>query len=220
MLRTSISLLIGLGLAACIESPSFAADLSQAPDQAYAPQAPQGWIVTLSATGVVGPSYLGAKNYSFVAYPSIGFRRAGAPQDFAAPDDGIGFNLSPLSWLRFGPVARYQGGRYGSGNPQLYGLRKVKWTLQGGGFVEVWPTEHVRGRVEVVHGFRDADGFAAYLSADWVERLGRWTLSGGPRMTIQDAKDMRNHFGISLAEAIANQTVQPYRPKAGIGPSL
>jgi hypothetical protein len=62
-----------------------------------------------------------------------------------------------------------------SGNPELQGLHKVPWTLQGGGFVELWPTEHIRARAELVDGFRSTDGFAAYLSADWVERLGRLT---------------------------------------------
>ena len=165
---------------------------------------------------MVSPEFLGSKNYGLTAYPSISVRRAGTPESFSAPDDGIGLDLSPLDWLRCGPVVHYQGGRYLSGNPELHGLHKVPWTLQGGGFVELWPTGHIRARAELVHGFRSGDGFAAYLSADWVERLGKWTLSGGPRFSLEDTKDMRTRFGVTFEDALNNGFVSPYRPNGGL----
>ncbi|SDR53768.1 Outer membrane scaffolding protein for murein synthesis, MipA/OmpV family [Rhizobiales bacterium GAS191] len=215
VLRSTASCLFALGCLIGIGSAARAADPGQAPD-IPSPQVPQGWIVKLTANGAVGPQYLGSKNYGFTPYPSIGFRRVGTPETFSAPDDGIGFDLSPMDWLRFGPVVRYQGGRYLSGNPELRGLHKVPWTLQGGGFVELWPSQHIRARAELVHGFRAGDGFAAYLSADWVERLGKWTLSGGPRLSLEGTKDMRTRFGVTFADALNNALVAPYRPNGGL----
>jgi len=193
-----------------------AADPGQSQDLYATSPAPQGWIVTVTGNAVVSPEFLGSKNYGLTAYPSISVRRAGTPESFSAPDDGIGLDLSPLDWLRCGPVVHYQGGRYLSGNPELHCLHKVPWTLQGGGFVELWPTGHIRARAELVHGFRSADGFAAYFSIDWVERLGKWTLSGGPRFSLEDTKDMRTRFGVTFEDALNNGFVSPYRPNGGL----
>ena len=144
-----------------------AADPGQSQDLYATSPAPQGWIVTVTGNAVVSPEFLGSKNYGLTAYPSISVRRAGTPESFSAPDDGIGLDLSPLDWLRCGPVVHYQGGRYLSGNPELHGLHKVPWTLQGGGFVELWPTGHIRARAEFVHGF------GGRFCGLFLDRLGR-----------------------------------------------
>jgi len=217
VLRSGFALALGLACAVSCTGAGDAADLAPAPFMPSGLGIPPLWIVTLSANTVFSPQYSGAKNYSVSPFPSISVRRVGEPETFGTPEDGTGFNFSEAAWIRFGPVFRYQGGRYLSGNPQLYGLAKVPWTIQGGGFVEIWPNGHFRMRAELVHGFRwGRDGLVGYLSADWVEHLGPWTLSAGPRVTLINTKEMRTRFAISPEEALANGTVLPYQPRGGL----
>ena len=88
--------------------------------------------------------------------------------------------------------------------------------MQGGVFVELWPIQdRFRARLEILHGVRNDDGLMANLSADWVQKIGRFTLSGGPRLTIVDHQDMRHRFGIADADA-ASSIYSAYNPKAGV----
>lgn len=205
----------GLGLL-MTGGAALAADWSFPTQVTTTPEPTSQWIVTLKGNAIVNPDYLGSKDYTFTPFPSLGFRRAGRPATFSAPDDGIGIALFENDWINIGPVARYRPGRYLDGNRELYGLDKVKWTIEGGAYVEVWPTSNLRGRVEVRHGFRDDDGWVGNIAADWVQPIGKITLSGGPRMMFGNGKFMRTNFGVDAWEAALNGRVTPYKPTGGL----
>ncbi|MBF9233178.1 MipA/OmpV family protein [Microvirga alba] len=201
--------LLALGSAV---TPAFAADPLSAP----APIPASGWIATVKGNLGVGSSYPGSDDFSAIGYPSISFRRAGAPQRFSAPDDGLSFSVLEDSAFRFGVVGRFQGGRYLKNDRRLYGLEKINWAVEPGLFLEYWPVDFLRARAEIRHGVNGHDGFVADLGIDWVQRLGAFILSLGPRLALGDSEFTQTYFGVTPFEAAVNGLVTPYNPSGGI----
>jgi outer membrane protein len=192
--------------------PAYAAD----PVFTALPTSPDGWVVTLKGNVRVGPSYPGADDMDFVAFPSVSFRRAGTPQRYSAPDDGLSFSFVEQSSLTAGFVGRYQGGRYLQNDRRLFGLDKINWAVEPGLFVEYWPVEFLRARAELRHGINGHDGFVADFGLDVVQRYGAFTVSIGPRLALGDSSFTRTYFGVTPYEAALNGQVTPYRPSGGI----
>ncbi len=201
------SLATGLGMV-----PARAAD----PLFATLPTIPAGWIVTLKGNLRVGPSYPGADDFSVIGYPSLSVRRAGTVERFSAPDDGLSFSFLDASDVRFGVVGRFQGGRYLQDDRRLYGLEKIDWAVEPGLFVEYWPVGFLRARAEVRRGINGHEGFVADFGLDVVQKLGAFTLSAGPRLSLGDTEFTRTYFGVTPLEAALNGQVTPYRPSGGI----
>jgi MipA family protein len=170
------------------------------------PTPASGWIVTLGLSPSLGPRYDGAKLTGFTGSPVFDLRRADEPKGFSSPDDGFDVTLFSNDQFAVGPVFNLRGGRYRSADHSLYGVRDVPWTIEGGVFAEFWPIpDRLRMRAEVRHGFRGrADGFVGDFSVDWVQHVGRFTLSGGPRVSVADADYMDANFGVLPSEAQAN----------------
>lgn len=193
-----------------------AADPGPPPAVAAAPAAQDLWIVTLTGTIQAGPRYPGSDRFSLSGYPSLSYRRAGEPARFSAPDDGLSIALVDTGWFRAGPVARFQGGRYRDADPDLFGLRKVRWAVEPGAFVEFWPTQWVRARFEIRHGVHGHDGFVANAGIDVVHPIGPLTLSVGPRLALGDDAFTGTYFGVTPFEAALNPFVHPYRARGGL----
>lgn len=207
----------GLGaalLATGLASAASAADMPAMPRFALADATT--WIVTISGNGVAQPRFPGARDYTAFGYPSVEIRKAGEPVRFSAPDDGISFTLFESPNFRFGPVARFQAGRYLSDDRRrLFGLRKVEWSVEPGAFVEFWPTQFLRARVELRHGVHGHDGFVGSLGADFIQPLGALTLSIGPRFQYGDEAFNSRYFSVSPVEATLNGRVSPYSAGGG-----
>jgi outer membrane protein len=180
------------------------------------------WIATLSANVNVGPSFVGSDKYTLTPYPLISIRRGGQARRPRIPGDGASLDLLDHEYLSFGPVARYRSGRYFADDRKLFGLRKLPWTIEGGAFLEVWPTHNLRGRVEARHGFRDEDGWVVDFAADFVQPFGQFTFTIGPRASWASDTTMRNTFGVTAYEASLNNLVFPqhqlyaYKPESGL----
>lgn len=192
--------------------PAHAAD----PVSFLPPTLPSGWIVTLKGNLRAGPSYPGADDWSFIGFPSVSFRRAGTVERFSAPDDGLSFSFLDDSAFRFGVVGRFQGGRYLQDDRRLFGLEKIDWAVEPGLFVEYWPVEFLRARVEVRRGVNGHEGFVADLGLDLVQRFGALTVSAGPRLALGDSEFTQTYFGVTPVEAALNGQVTPYDPSGGI----
>ncbi len=197
--------------------------MAQAADPLFSPaplqpqmQASSGWIITVKGNLRAGPSYPGADDFSVIGYPSLSFRRAGTPERFSAPDDGLSFSFLEESAFRFGIVGRFQGGRYLEDDRRLVGLEKIDWAVEPGVFVEYWPVEFLRARAEIRRGFNGHEGFVADLGLDLVQRYGAFTFSAGPRLALGDSEFTRTYFGVTPVEAALNGEVTPYRPSGGI----
>ncbi|MDF2812223.1 MAG: MipA/OmpV family protein [Microvirga sp.] len=212
-MRFTKSLTLAAFAAAAVSAiPAQAAD----PIFTALPTNPAGWVATVKGTFQVGPSYPGADDMDFVAFPSLSFRRAGTPERYGAPDDGLSFSFVEQSALTIGFVGRFQGGRYLKNDRRLFGLEKINWAIEPGLFLEYWPVEFLRARAEIRHGINGHDGFVADLGLDVVQRYGAFTVSVGPRLALGDSSFTRTYFGVTPYEALVNGQVTAYRPSGGL----
>lgn len=176
----------------------------------------KGWVISIGGTAQYGPKYDGARASSLSFMPSLSWRRVGEPEDFSAPDDSLDYALYETDRFSFGVAGGLKAGRYLSSSARLRGMRDVPWAVEAGVFAEFWPIlERLRTRVELRQGFHGHHGVVADFSADWVERIGAFTLSGGPRFSLGNASYMRRNFGVTGEESLANGFLAPYRPSAG-----
>jgi len=196
---------------------SLTAANSAEPTPALTDPAPaKGWIVSLGGSLQLGPKYDGANAAGLSFMPSLSWRRVGEAEDFSSPDDSFDYALYDNDRFSFGLAGNWKEGRYSSASGRLFGMRDVPWTVEAGVFAEFWPIlERLRTRVEIRQGFHGHHGLVADFSADWVEKIGRFTLSGGPRLSLGNASYMRRNFGVTLEESLANGFLAPYRPSAG-----
>ncbi|XSC48226.1 MipA/OmpV family protein [Bradyrhizobium sp. RDT10] len=124
---------------------------------------------------------------------------------FRNPRDGTSIALIHTGGLYFGPVGKFRYGRYESDSQELRGLGDIDWTLEVGLFAEYWPSDWMRGRVEVRRGFHGHEGFIVDLSAEFVVPVMQsWTLSGGPRLTLADTDATAPYFGVNAAQSAAS----------------
>lgn len=188
-LRNNIMAVAGV---ACFAAPPALA-------QSYLPSFLSGdWTLTVRGNVVASPKYPGSDEMSVFAFPSMKARRAGTPDTFGAPDDALSLALIRSGGLRIGPSFRYIGSRSPSDDNELIGLPKVPWTVEAGAFVEYWPTEYFRGRVDVRYGFHGHEGVVADFAADGVMRFAQWTFSAGPRLKIASGNYQDAYFTVPV----------------------
>ncbi len=183
----------------------------------------EGWTITLGVGPEVFTSFPGASSVSIWPTGYISYRRPGEPEPFVSPDDGLSIALLDLPWIKAGPVARFISERTLSGgvgsignNRNFFGLHNIGFTAELGGFVELWPTDFIRARLEARQGVSGAQGFDANIELDVVERFGPWTFSAGPRFRFGDTKFMNAYFSVTPAEAFLNGNVFPYQAHGGL----
>src|SRR3984893_3538755 len=205
------------GLFAIAASAAGAADLTPPTP------APEGWIITLGLGPEVFNSFPGAKTVSIWPTGYITYRRPGEPEPFVSPDDGISIALLDLPWIKAGPDARFISERTLSGgfgsignNRNFFGLHNVGFTAELGGFLELWPTDFIRARLEARQGVSGAQGFDANIELDIVERYGPWTFAAGPRFQLGDNQFVSAYFTVTPAEAFLNGNVFPYQANGGL----
>ncbi len=189
-----------------------------APATVASAQSGEGWTVTVKGNIVASPKYMGSNELGLIAYPSLSFRRPGAPEVFSSPDDGIGFAVIDTGQFRMGPVGRFVSSRKQSDDDKLVGIHDVKWTIEGGVFAEFFMLENrMRARAELRHGFRGQDGFVLNAGLDWIEHFNAWTFAIGPRLAIADSKSMNTNFGVTPLDAFLNPYVSaPFEARGGI----
>ncbi len=209
-LRLALVLLVIIapGIAAAADLPQ------QAPPPtaptAYAPAAPD-WIVTIGAEGRIIPAFPGAadKKLGWSALPLFSIRQAGTPPDFFGPRDSFSFSLINTAMFQFGPALQFINQRKASDYAQLYGLADVDYAAQVGAFANFWPVSWLRLRGEVRQGIGGETGITGDIFLDAVVPVGQWTISGGPRVTLQTAAATSPYFSITAAQAITANALQP-----------
>lgn len=176
---------------------------------------PSVWVVTITGNVQATPSFPGSSNYTAIGYPSASIRRLGEPQRFSTPDDGLSVPIYDSPLFRFGPTARFVPGRYyGDDRKALFGFRDVRWAIEPGVFLEAYPVENIRARLELRHGVYGHHGFATTFGVDYILPLDRWSFSLGPRFNFGDESFARKYFGVEPYEAALNGRVTPYRPNS------
>jgi MipA family protein len=87
----------------------------------------------------------------------------------------------------------------------LQALGDVPWAGEVGLFAEYWWVPWLRTRTEVRQGFNGHHGIVGDVFMDAVVPVGaRWTLSGGPRVTLVTAPAISPYFGITAAQSAAS----------------
>lgn len=196
-------------------APAIAADVAL--EEPVAVQAAnEGWIVTLKATGVYTPKFEGTSKYGLSGYPGLSLRRPGQPWKFGAPDDGFGFALIDTPSFQFGPVGRVRSERNSSKVDAFRGMDDVRWAIEPGAFVEFYPLDVIRVRGELRYGVTGHHGFVGNISADYIQRFDRFTVSFGPRTEIGDSDFTNAYFGVSTGEALRNGRVNRYKADGGV----
>lgn len=172
-----------------------------------------GWIITVSAAGIVAPSFPGAAQLRPYPFPSVSFRRVGEPELFSTPDEGFGLPIYDGGVFRIGPVANFvfpRGQRDG-----LFGLRRIDLTHEIGGYAELHPFDHFRIRAELRQAIDGHRGFVAALYADAYDPLGPFRISLGPRLNFADNRYANSYFSVTPFEAVVNGRLTPYTATGG-----
>ena len=194
-------------LAAMPATVAYAADLTPAPPPMAAPAVSRPadeWTVELGLELRVLPHFQGSEVYGAYPYPLLDVRAAGTPPRFHAPRDGIGYALYDTEMIKAGPVLQVELGRHVKHDPALAGLGNVGFAAEIGGFVDYWPVPWLRARVELRQGAGGHHGIVSDQAVDFVVPVSRWTLLGGPRMTLATREANEPYFDINFAQSAAS----------------
>lgn len=174
------------------------------------------WTVTIGVEGRMLPRYEGSNTEVFRPFPVINVRRAGTAARFRSPRDGASFGILESGRFVAGPTFKVRMPRKESDDSNLRGLGDVGWTVEGGGFVEYWPTDWLRGRAELRQGIGGHHGLVSDLMIDGVYRATQQlTLSGGPRLTLATASAESPYFSVSSTQSIASG-LPVYNARGGV----
>ena len=91
----------------------------------------------------------------------------------------------------------------------------MKWSVEPGVFIEVWPVERLRARAEVRYGFNGYNGVVGNIGLDGVQQFGRFTVSLGPRLAFGGTDFTSAYFSVTPFEAALNGRVTPFRARGG-----
>ncbi len=174
----------------------------------------EGWIVTVGARVTEQPPYEGAGHDVLAPSPKFTLRRADSLYRFTPPDDGSSLSLLKNRYIDIGPVARFRYARGASG--KLAGLDEVHWAAEPGVFVNLWPTNWLRGRVEARRGIIGYNGWVGDAGVDLIYTGSRWEASVGPRVGYGDTNYMNAYFQVTPAEAARAPLINTaYNPVGG-----
>jgi outer membrane protein len=162
------------------------------------------WTVMVGVGGEYKPDFEGAKRNTLSPVPIFSIRRAGSTEQFRGPRDGASIALIAFGDLRAGPVGKFVASRKANSYSELNGLGDVNAVIELGGFVEYFPVDWFRARVELRQGFGGHHGVVADVSADViVPVMQRFTVSGGPCFTWESTNATSPYFGIDAVQAMA-----------------
>ena len=174
------------------------------------------WYLTLGAKGFVAPKYEGAKDYMLSAAPVISLGRAGKSVRFSSLNDNASLGFIDTGVFRAGITGKLITGRDRGDSDDLKGLHDVDWGFELGGFAEFYPTDNIRGRVEVRRGIGAHDGVVADFAIDAFKDITPTVrVSAGPRATVASKDYFEEYYGVTASESVASGLAQ-YSPGGGL----
>jgi outer membrane scaffolding protein for murein synthesis (MipA/OmpV family) len=173
-----------------------------------------GYILNASISAQYAPTYEGGKHYTVFPGGSLAITKPWDFDAFAPPDDAASFGILNTKHVQFGLALSVRENRYN--DDELQGMRSIGWALQGGGFMNIWPTHWIRIHVEGLKGVTSESGVVVNTGLDFVHHPKDWNLSIGPRYSWGDAKFNGTYFGVTPAEALASPYLaNPFHAGAG-----
>ena len=196
----------------CLALTASMARSAEAP--ANPPGGDAGWIVTLGLMPAMVTFPGSHESGSAYPLPWFSVRRPGEAAEFFSPDDGLDFTLFSSGGFSAGPVADLRSGRRPGGGLSALGFRNVPATVDAGVYAEYWTVpDFLRSRLELRQAVNGAGlGARLDIGLDFVRRVGKTTISGGPRAALGDRSYMLSYFGTSTTPP---PPAVPYRPGAG-----
>jgi outer membrane scaffolding protein for murein synthesis (MipA/OmpV family) len=173
-----------------------------------------GYDLNASLRAQVAPTYEGGKQYTVFPGGSLAITRPWEFDAYGAPDDAASFGIVNTKNISFGIAASIRENR---GNDDvLQGFRNIGWSLEGGGFLNIWPTKWTRIHAEVLKGLTAQNGTEVNVGLDFVGHPSKFSLAFGPRFSWADSGFNGTYFGVNGAEAAASPYIHSvYTPKAG-----
>jgi MipA family protein len=169
------------------------------------PSVSGNWTVIVGVGGEYKPDFEGSSRSMFSPVPIFSIRRAGSAEQFRGPRDSASIAFIDFGDLRAGPAGKLVSSRKASNYSELNGLGDVKTAFELGGFVEYYPVDWFRARVELREGVVGHHGTVADFSGDFiVPVIQRFTFSAGPRFTWESTQATAPYFGIDAMQAISS----------------
>ena len=173
------------------------------------------WIVRVGVRTRFKPSFEGSAHRVLDPLPLISFRRADQPYRFTPPAVGASFSLIDTRFLVMGPVLRFRSGREAGG--KYAGLAPISKALLPGAFLELWPKDWLRARIEARRSFNSDAGWSGDAGLDLIHTGMRWDASIGPRIGLGDGQYLQRYFGVTADEAAHGPLYRtPYAPGGGV----
>jgi outer membrane protein len=173
-----------------------------------------GYILNASIRAEAAPTYEGGKRYTVFPSGNLAISKPWDFDAFSPPDDAASFALLNTRRFQFGAAISVREAR--QNNDELTGMRSIGWAIQGGGFMNVWPTRYMRVHVEGLKGVTSESGIVVNSGIDFVAHPEKWNLSIGPRYSWGDDHYNGTYFGVTPAEALASPyIVNPFHARAG-----
>ena len=173
----------------------------------------QPLVVRVGAGAQIVPKFPGANEAGISPYPDFAITRGNEPFPYESPDEAFGFTVFRAGAIEFGPAITFQGKRRRSDMPAP--MDEVGFSLEAGGFVQLWVAPSIRLRTEARQGLTGHRSLVGSVGADYVVRDGdKYVFSIGPRVNLSDGGYQRAYFGVNPGEA-ARTGLPVYRPKGG-----
>lgn len=174
------------------------------------------WYLSVGAAGFTAPAFEGSRRTMLSAQPLISLGRRGNETPFTSRNDNVSLPLFDNGTVRAGATGKLVFGRDSGRYAELNGLSSVEFGVEVGGFAEVYPTDWMRFRAEVRRGVRSHEGLVGDVQVDaFADVTPRVRVSGGPRLSVADARYFDAYYGVSAAESAASG-LATYTPGGGL----
>jgi outer membrane scaffolding protein for murein synthesis (MipA/OmpV family) len=139
-----------------------------------------GWLVTINGKMIATPAFPGSDTYSFIHFPAMSVNSPDTADHWIGRDQNLSLVLfSPDPSVAIGALSHYAPDQDPQSN---FSTKDKRWSVEPGLFAEYWASpDTLRIRGEVRFGADGASGMTGSLGADYVQRLGKFVFSVGPR---------------------------------------
>jgi outer membrane protein len=172
---------------------AFAATSSQAAERVN-----PGWLLSVKGAMISTPSFPGGDRYSFINFPAVSVETPSISDHLIGKDESLSLILfSPNPSVALGAVGRYDPLR---ASQQGFASNDTRWVVEPGVFAEYWAAPNtLRIRGEIRLGSDGVAGLTGTLGADYVQRVGKFTVSAGPRIGVSGTDYTAAQYGGDFA---------------------
>ena len=157
-----------------------------------------GWLMAVGGATISAPQFPGSETYSFISLLPAIVASPTAADTYIAPDDSLSLALfSRDPQFSLGAVGRYNADAQSLGSSSLIPGSDQRWAIEPGIFAEFWPEPNaLRIRGELRMGATGTTGMVGSVGADFVQQIGGFVFSAGPRLSLAGGDYVNAQSGI------------------------